>query len=334
MQPIQFYSNFCNFQKVSLGLALWIMACLPSACSSAAAPVPVSTITTSAKLTPYHTASPQPSLAVIETAAPEMIPTPSPTPRQHIVRQGEDMGGIAYRYRVTLAALLAANPEVNPAIMRVGMALVIPPSEGGTPAELPSDPTPVGITLGAVKCYSAADNGVWCFVLAVNNLETAVENPAATVRLVDRSSGTMISARADAPLNLLMPGQSLPLAAHFAPPAPIFFDAAADLITALPLAEPGQRYIPLQVENPSINLHPGSLAASVAGEIVGDGIEGGASSVWIVLVAVDTEGDVVGLRRWESSSPLGIAQRLPFSATVYSAGGLIAEVNILVEGRR
>jgi LysM repeat protein len=319
-------------RKDKMAILILLLFSLLSACVEL--PEPVIGITPSSALTPYHTRSPQPSLVVLETPAPLTLPAPSPTPRQHTVRQGEDMGGIAYRYGVTLAALMAANPEVNPSIMSVGTVLVIPPSAGETQSNMPSEPTPVGISLGAVRCYPVSDSSIWCFLFALNNLETAVENPSATVRLVDRNSGQIVSARADAPLNLLLPGGSIPLAAYFPSPAPAIFDAAVELAAALPLADPEQRYLPAQAENVTVNIQPGALAASVNGEIALNEIEGGAASVWVVILALDAAGNVTGLRRWESNAPLSAGQRLPFSAMVYSAGGPINDVKILVEARR
>jgi LysM repeat protein len=327
-----FFCDRYRRRKDKMTILILFLFSLLSACGEM--PEPVIGITPTSALTPYHTRSPQPSLVVLETPAPLALPAPSPTPRQHSVRQGEDMGGIAYRYGVTLAALMAVNPEVNPGMMSVGTVLVIPPSEGETQSEVQSETTPVGISLGAVRCYPASDNSIWCFILAVNNLETAVENPSATVRLVERNSGLIVSARADAPLNLLPPGGSIPLAAYFPSPAPAIFDAAVELAAALPLADPGQRYLPAQAENGTVNIQPGALSASVNGEVALNEIEGEAASVWVVILAFDAAGNVTGLRRWESNAPLSAGQRLPFSAMVYSAGEPIKDVKILVEARR
>ena len=44
----------------------------------------------------------------------------------HTVRRGETLGGIARRYGVSLGALQAANPRVQPRRMRIGTRLVVP----------------------------------------------------------------------------------------------------------------------------------------------------------------------------------------------------------------
>lgn len=53
---------------------------------------------------------------------------PAPAkPRTHVVLAHETMAGIARKYGVSLAALEAANPDVDPKKMQVGKALNLPP---------------------------------------------------------------------------------------------------------------------------------------------------------------------------------------------------------------
>jgi LysM repeat protein len=65
----------------------------------------------------------------------EILPTkpaanPRPVvarPRIHMVAAGENPAAIARKYNVSLTALLAANPGLNPKKLRVGQALNLPP---------------------------------------------------------------------------------------------------------------------------------------------------------------------------------------------------------------
>jgi len=52
----------------------------------------------------------------------------TPRPRTHTVAAGETAVGIARKYGVKLSALEAANPDMNPARIRVGQVLNIPSS--------------------------------------------------------------------------------------------------------------------------------------------------------------------------------------------------------------
>jgi LysM repeat protein len=95
----------------------------PSA-SSAASPTP----------TAAPTISPTPTAAPTISPTPTAAPTPAPTPLIHVVQPGEQLGRIAARYGVTVAAIVAANDLANPNLIRVGQRLIIPlPSPSPAP---------------------------------------------------------------------------------------------------------------------------------------------------------------------------------------------------------
>jgi len=82
--------------------------------------------------------------------------------QQHVVRNGETLGGISQRYHTGLDALRQAN-KLHGTLIRVGQVLVIP--TGGTPASAPviagrSAATPAtagpGPVAGGVKTYTVA----------------------------------------------------------------------------------------------------------------------------------------------------------------------------------
>jgi LysM repeat protein len=50
-----------------------------------------------------------------------------PTQRTHKVQAGETPASIARKYGVSLEALLAANPGLNPRRMQIGQTLNVPP---------------------------------------------------------------------------------------------------------------------------------------------------------------------------------------------------------------
>src|SRR5512133_259332 len=93
---------------------LLLAAVLLSACGTAASPrseaSPNAAPTLTGQLVPYQptfaTASPTPNPATLTTQTP--APMPTPTPRTHTVKKGEDLGGIAFQYRVSVADMIAA----------------------------------------------------------------------------------------------------------------------------------------------------------------------------------------------------------------------------------
>ena len=56
-----------------------------------------------------------------------------------------------------------------------------------------------------------------------------------------------------------------------------------------------------------------------------------AGRVWVAAVALDSSGQPLGVRRWESDQTLPARGALEFSLTVYSAGARIERVEVLVE---
>jgi tetratricopeptide (TPR) repeat protein len=53
---------------------------------------------------------------------------PQVRPRIHVVKAGETITAIAARYKIKLAAFMAANPKVDPRRLKVGQNLIIPGS--------------------------------------------------------------------------------------------------------------------------------------------------------------------------------------------------------------
>jgi LysM repeat protein len=317
-----------------LALALLSACAAPAQVPATSTPYPVYTGT----LTPYQTRTPTITPILVTPATPTPLPTLTPTPRTHVVKAGEDMSGIALRYRVKLSDLKAANPSVTPNVMRIGTILIIP---GNASTAIPNPTTvtptqpPPSILVSGVRCDLDAQGGATCFVVAHNQGETAAENVSILIRLVDpqaQPTDKPIQQVATAPLNLLPAGRDLPLMVYFPAPLPARFQAAAELASSLPTSEGEKRYLALELQNKQVDVLPDGLTAEVSGDAVSQA-EQDAAQVWVVAVAYDEAGNVVGLRRWQNSAPLPAGRSLPFSLQVYSTGAKIARVDLLGEAR-
>jgi LysM repeat protein len=299
----------------------------------------------SSTLVPYQTRTPTIDFTARVLLAPSATPspsatltlTPSPTLRSHVVKAGEDMSGIALRYRVKLEELKTANPSVNPRLLKIGSSLVIPgtaPAPGSAPTLAKGSPTPsaVPVLLSPPRCLPNAEGGATCFVLVSNRQQTAFEGVNVAIRLRDASQKEIGHQVAVSPLDLLKPEATLPLVAYFPPPLADSFQASAELVSVLPASEGEKRYLPVSVENQQIQIGPDGLAVDIRGDVLAGG-EKDARQVWVAAVAFNAAGEVIGVRRWESAGPLPAGGRMPFALRLYSAGGQIDHVELLAEAK-
>lgn len=319
-----------RLMKKLMGLFCFLLL---AGCSPAPASVtPTLPPARAAQLTPYHTPtaplSATPALN-LPTATP--LPTPTSTPRTHTVKLGEDMSGIALRYRVSLDALKTANPGANPRIIIVGQQLIIP---GTTPipGTLAPSPTALKMIVETPRCRKDEAGGAWCFTLVKNLKSELVESVTVRVRLFDEKGKQVAAQVASTALNLLPAGKSLPLGVYFAAPLPQSPQVSAELVNALPVQNEAARYLGVKIENQTVQVAADKMSAEVTGELALLKTPPAARQAWVAVAAYAADGSLVGVRRWESSTDLGV-NRQPFSLRVYAVGDKIARVEVLAEAR-
>ncbi len=300
---------------------------LVAACSRLTNPVSVNL-----KLTPYLTPT-EPQLQQTQAVSSTTpITAPTPTPTIHIVATGETMSSIALRYGVETAAVVAANPQVNPNTMSIGTKLTIPSQSGA--GFTSSSATPVPMTVGPLNCTRSRDGGIWCFLLVKNEQNFPVENIFAHILLGNSQSGQVLDQLTTAPLNILYPGKAFAISAYFSTAVPEPFQTSYELVSALQVQDGSNRYLETKVENQQVDIDSNGLSANISGDVSLSDPSASATQVWVAAFAYDAQGRVVGLRRWESSTTLPVGQKISFSFQVYSTGAAIASVDILVEARK
>jgi hypothetical protein len=134
-------------------------------------------------------------------------------------------------------------------------------------------------------------------------------------------------------LNTLPGGKSMPLAVHF-PPPPLQTNVnlSVQVLSAIPLLPGDLRYLNIYVENTSVRGDASGRTARLSGRVILPGA-GTAKSTWVLATAYDAGGNVVGVRRWESSSDLTTDSPLSFDFTIYSVGPEIDKVEFQPEAR-
>ena len=295
-------------------------------------------------ITPYLTQTPIQTTAPTVTHAPTptLPPLPTPTPYLYTVVQGDTMIGIAIYFGITYDQLSLANPEVNPNFLSVGTQLIIPlpaaeaDSEGTSE---PASPEVLPLQTGEVFCYLVRSGGLWCYLPITNTLSTPAENITGIVRLYNQSGEETASQTAYNMLNLLSPGGSMPLAAYFSPPIPKWSSAQGQLVSAVEANQSETRYLTGELKDlNSVPLNDDQLGFQVSGNLVyslparEDGSLPELSYVWVLATAYDSDGAIVGVRRWESEADQ-LGTEVSFDVQVFSLGKPIETVQVLSEAR-
>lgn len=235
------------------------------------------------------------------------------------------MLGIAFRFGITLDELQAANPTVDPHYMGEGLQLVIP-IKNNTPEAL-ATPTVIAVDINEPVCYRTGDGGAWCVVAIQNELESSLENLSVWIGLFDNRGNVFSSQTAYSSLNVLRPGSSMPLMAYFAPPLPDMFQARGEVTGALEVANNDSRYIDAQVNIDSTDISSDGLHAVIKGEVILLDGTSKLSQLWVLAVAYDVNGNIIGMRKWKSDGETS------FEIPVYSLSGKIDHLETLVEAR-
>lgn len=312
-----------------LGLLLALSAC------TAAPALPTATATLPGQLTPYPSATPSITPSPTSADTPTPLPSPTPTPITYTVKKGDDLFGIAIRFKVSLKDLLAANPTVTPNLMSVGTVLIIPTSAQVTPTVPVEElsPTPVALRLGQPNCLPEASGGTWCFLPVDNPESFAVENVTAVLRALDAAGNPLPDQIAYPPLNLLAPGDSMPLLAFYPANAAQPAQVSAELASAVPVPAEPARYLGLAKLEPRVEIAANGLTAAVTVTLKLADPAAQASQVWLLAVGYDAADRIVAVRRWESSAPLAAGGSLDAALTLFTAGDPITRVAVLAEAR-
>ncbi len=318
-------NNIVPLLLIAFALALTSCAAPPATQTATVTPTPPSLIRYS---TPTFTLTPS---GLPPTITP--LPTATPTPVTYAVKKDDDMFGIALRFGVSLPSLKTANPKVNPYFLGVGTVLVIPvtpspPGEVGNLTQTPT-PTPGPVVLSKPICYPSAGSGLWCLVEANNNQSAGLEALGVKFRLSDPATQTIVEQTVFAPLNVF-PGKSrMPIMAYFEVQGGRNFGVEAAVESVLPLADGDSRYLTVLVQDRQENLTAGT--AQVTGKVSLGSSTAQAKEVWILAAAYGSNGDLVGLRRWDSPGGLKAGESLPFTINLYSLGPQIARVELFAE---
>jgi len=281
------------------------------------------------QFTPTTTSSSTPTV----TRTP--LPTSTPTPLTYKVLQSDDMGGIAYRFGVSVAALKTANPTVNPRAMGAGTFLIIPATRipTGMPSPTQVTPTPSLAATSAPVCYPSQDSSMWCYMLVTNEQSFGLENLTGTITLISGKSAGNKEQTAAGLINILPPGKAFPLAAFFPDQPSGSYQVEGQVTAALPQPVNDTRYLPVNIIDQQATLAADEKSAHISGKISLTNGNPAAHQIWVLVIAYTSDGEVAGVRKWEANSELSSGDNLAFDISVYSLGPEIDHIESMVEAR-
>ncbi len=295
-----------------------LLALLISACASA------NVQPSDAPLQPYQTATFAPSstpdvFVILET------PLPTSTPFLYIVQAGDTISEIAEKFKISQEELRAANPDVSPNSISIGMTLIIPdPSSATTSA---STPTPMPVPITQTVCHPTADGGLGCFALIQNDSPALLENISAQITLLDENNNMLASQTAFPPLDILPSNASLPVYVFF-PDSPATVHVQVQLLSAI--QSDFSRFLPATLNNTIAQISWDGKSAQLSGQVYLPAESQAAARVWVAAVAYDRNGTVVGVKRWEGGA-IQPGASIAFSFSVASLGLAIEAVEFVVQ---
>ena len=316
----------------ALGCALLVPAL--AACGRVVTLIPARTPTAElpaalSAAAPRPTATPAPY-----TPPPTLSLTPSPTPVIYIVRGGDILGSIADQFGVTVAALRAANNNVDPRTLQIGQELVIPRLTA-TGAAVPSGeltPTPMPFEVQNVHFSHTPIGGLWVLGEILNTSADTLEQVEVGVRLLDERAETLAEASVAALLSLVPPQQVAPFAVVFQEAPKEFQSYEIFPLSGVPAYEGGY-YQELAVEN--LAREGRRLAAyAIRGAVRNTG-DATAFDVQVIVTAYDPLQRVIAIRKISpDQNVVPVGGETAFTAILAPLGGPVARVHVVAQGRR
>jgi LysM repeat protein len=311
---------------LGLGIAVLVLA----GCGAAQSQQTITPFKETYHLTLYSTTTPTPTPGPQDPGTATPFPTPSPTPRIHTIQSGETLLEIATQYGVSLEELLLANSEVNLSLLPVGLDLVIP--GGSAHSANMEDIKPASLTILEQPCFSTGDGGAWCFALVKNEQESSVESVSLAMSILDQNGSEVSSRVTAAPLNLLHPGEVMPVGIYFSPPLPDIFHLGVKVVSALPYEDAQERYIPVTSVDSQETLAEDGMQAVINGTIHLQNSER-LTQLSILAAGYAADGSLAAMRVWRSNYPQDSSSDIPFNMVLYSLGDEIDHVDILAEAK-
>ena len=256
---------------------------------------------------------------------------PTPTPFVHIIQQGETLLEIAFRYGVQLGKLVLVNPEIDPNLLRIGDEIKIPGPEGEPVDILLPTPTPIPVQIKTLGCHESPSSTFICMISITNPEEFVVGGVSALIVLHDLEGQILDKQIVYALINRIPPGQEIPLIAIFNRRPPGYASFHADLLSAVQVADLVEELPAIDMLEARTTYLAEKRIAEVSGRFSITFNEGDEFLVRVVGVALDIEGQPIGMNVWGEWVKGGNNDEIEFRISIFSLGPEIASISIYTE---
>lgn len=327
-----------NMKIKTLVILLTTAILLLSACQKTEPSQPASLFPGEA-LTPFTTATVTPTATATPPNLPTatLAPTMTSTPMTYISKSSDSLWSIAAKNGLTIDEIKAANPDINPYLLGPGTVIIIPAPNGESAAPTQNLPvvTPYPMDFSDPHCTASLSGGTYCFAELINPQPVMMDGLGVQFSLTDPATGEVLTQPALVPLNRIASGGRLPLFAYFPPPVSANPQIGLQLLTSISVNQNGTPS-PLQsavvmVDQTETIISANGLSAVVTAQAKFDSTESVSGNIWIAAVAYDSNGEIIGIRRFVSPNAVNPGEGVPFTLNIYSIGEKIDRVDLFGE---
>ncbi len=316
-----------------LGLVLILIGCQSSPDNMQTALPPTVQPTATLQIGIELTTPAPPTVAIIQNTAiaqPTTTPLPSATPFIYTVQEGDTVAALAARQGATIETITALNPGLDPAVLFVGQALLLPTVEPSLlNSEAVGTAVPLQIEVVGVQLYPNPADTTWIVGEVKNVAELAVEDVALTVDLIS-PEGQTIHSYSTWLETAVIPSQETAVFAILAADLPENVSPVVTIVDGLSVTGTGSRYLDLQVTDLEWVAENGRVQGS--GQIQNIGA-GNTTGINVVISFYDQDGMLTGFHTQEFMIELAPGAEYPFTFDALPPGGTAVTTQISVQGK-